>query len=375
MRKLYSVYLIGTAIGSNIAASENVNDTMTNTTCAHTKVVESPKSCQNCDSCSWKGFEIGADFLWWQSSFSDIPYAKDSPSISTIISPDKITVNTKSFAKYLDAKWEPGVRIRVAKEDLWRDLDLIANYVFIEGASSGHTNLAPTPNSALETTTLANVFSFTNSSYRYSYISNKFKYKYQTFDVLFGTSHCFKKYYKIKPFVGVTGVFFKEKISYFAIGNLSAVGETSANWSIKTDYTGIGLKVGTDFGWRFWDGLSLDGMCAAVVAPGSYESTHLVNTNIPGITYPNFDANFFDDFDSPVTGWQIALGFLYEKCISSCKLDLHLRYEMIGWHNLPSPPGRFIIYDSLTTTNSYVGPLGGIVMAFQGITAGFDVHF
>lgn len=329
-----------------------------------------------CESDGWDGFELGADFLWWKLVSDNTSYGKRSPQVQVFVEPDRLYGTTTIFIDYVDTHWEPGVRVRAAKENLWRDLDLCANYVFIEGTSSASSSASisssPLAFSVLQTTTLPQNAQFGTTHPFYTYLFDKYKYTYQSFDVLFSTTGLFKKYYKLKPFMGVTGIYFTQKFDYSGLGNINGT-QTSGNWEFKSHFSAYGFKVGTDFDWRFWNGLSLHGSGAGMITMGSYHNIYIIDTNFPDptFTYPNYKAHAKDYFHNCLTGWQMAMGFLYEKCFSHWKLDLKLDYEMIVWNNLPAE--RQII-DFGNSSVNLTAP-GGIAIGFQGISGGVNFHF
>lgn len=311
-----------------------------------------------CDPCAnfCEGFDVGIDLIVWEPCLNDLDYAAtyDSAVAATTAS------NGKRHA--IDHDWEPGFRIRLAKNDVWCGLDFSFSYTYltadkkngVSGASAGLAQSVLTH----PLQTFAGVRAAARSNLCY-----------QTFDILFSFDCCCDPCHVIRPFFGIEGLFVDHKI-HARVDNGTDVERVERRW--KGDVSAVGLKVGSEYRFRYDDCLSLFARASGTLATGDIKTTDR-NTAVSGSTLPGpSELNYHDKSCVCFPGWHIQLGAEYETCYCGHMLNARLGYEFVQWTNFTAPR-RYFGSSALSAANGTSE--AGSNLAFHGIFVGGGVSF
>lgn len=312
-------------------------------------------TCNPCaDWCS--GFEIGADFIWWKPCIDNLDYAVQFTADFTP------PVTATGSYRHVHPNWEPGVRAYIAVEDIWGGLDLIGSYTWIKVQK--HSNSTTTVAGTLFSTQFNPAIITAGEGF--TALSSKYKLNYQTFDVLLASECCLCEHVFI-PFFGITGVFLDQNIDSDGTTAVTAL-VSQLRW--RSDYWGIGLKVGSEYKYTFCDGFGFFACASGSIVAGEVDTTRTETADATGTPVTPTLNN--DDECHFLNGYHIAAGFLYEDCWCNWDFALRLGYEFVKWHNV-STLRRFTstaVPQVATSGSPYTTTLG-----FHGLFAGLSISF
>lgn len=326
-----------------------------------------------CDPCSFGGFEIGADFLYWKPCVDNLDYAvvryADSSDSST---PE--TTTRKWGYKCLCLDWEPGFRIRFGKDDIWCNWRLDASYTWLNVKTSSSCK---EPNSD-EGTYVTSPFFHPNFRYfedptfgEISEVDGSYNLTYQTWDVLLGYDIACNRCHSFKPFFGVEGVILNQEIKAegYVDAEVDDVDYYSTKWS--SDFFGVGLKIGTDYQFQMFDCLQFYGSAAGTIAVGNHDGKWVGDV---ADASGNIDHNIFSDSDCCqfVPGYHLAVGLLYETDACGCEFAVRVGWEFVQWHNVSNPRA---FSSALPYDEHYSASTDYTTLGFHGLVAGLDFAF
>lgn len=317
--------------------------------------------------CCWAGFDVSVDFIWWKLCREDLDYAVSfDHSLANSLASQSL--NSKGTYKLLHSKWDPGVRVRGVKEDLWCGVDLVGNYTYISTCISD--KVAKPDNGHLEATLIDAIVVPGNMSL--DHVRASYKLTYQSFDLLFATDYCLRQCHNFRPYFGVSGVVLNQEEHCAGYLNQPLQVTAGAGKKWKDSYIGVGLKIGSEFNWHIFEGLSLYANGAGMAAVGDHDGSNIIEANLPFSGNINYDLRFNECECLLVPGYHIGIGFLYEICYYGCYFGVRFGYEFLEWQNVPNIR-RFPVQnlsDAGMSTSPTVDTLG-----FHGLFAGLDLRF
>ncbi len=329
-----------------------------------------------CDPCSFGGFEIGADFLYWKPCVDNLDYAvvryKDA---SEGTSPE---ITTKKYGyKCLCLDWEPGFRIRFGKDDIWCNWRLNGSYTWQNVTSSAackHEGTAGITDGYVSSPLFHPALHFTEDDpnfWELTKVTGKYDLTYQTWDVLLAYDIACNRCHSFQPFFGVEGLILNQEYrtkGYVDYEN-DDVDSVSAKWS--SDFFGVGLKIGTDYQFQMFDCLQFYGSAAGSITVGDHDGKY-----VGGVwdQSGNGDFSAFSDGDCCqfVPGYHLAAGFLYETDACGCEFAVRLGWEFVQWHNVSNPRS----FSNWIPGNEYFSSSSDYTtLGFHGLVAGLDFSF
>ncbi len=332
------------------------------------------ESCDPCemDSC-FGGFDIGADFIYWNMCLDDLNYATAYTTAFPIAAPGPTTVFDESGSiQNLSSKWEPGFRVYAAKEGVFYDWDLLASYTWIKHTKSGSTTVAD--GGLLQPTLInPNAFLAPAGDLGVAGVSASMEVKYQSFDVLFAADYSFKQCHSFKPFFGVTGLFFDQTLtSAWDKSDAEEISSGVTSWT--DDYSGYGLKLGTQYAFTICDGFSMYANAEGMITVGSHDSTFAQDKDIILLGgEPNLATLSIKEQETIfVPGYHIGVGFQYESCMCDIEYGIHIGYEFLVWHNIPNQRRNF---SSDLDNFSLVSAGSTSTAGYHGLTVGLNLSF
>lgn len=311
------------------------------------------------------GFDVGVDFIWWNLCRDGLDYAI---AYDNDFEPDITTnaVKTAGRYKFMTLKWEPGFRVRVAKQDIWCDLDLIGTYTYIKSCNK---TCVDRPDEGFLQSTLQPGFAFSESL---DYARADYELLYQSFDILFATDYSWRKCHNFRPFCGVSGLFLNQKENSYIRQDIDVDNSNTGNLNWKDDYSGFGLKVGSEYTWILGRDISLYATASGTITVGDHTGKSRYRSSFPIETPTSYDVTFHDKECITIPGYHVGLGFLYE--VSWCGNDFGVRigYEFQEWHNVPNLRRNTLEGEpqagiSTSGTSTTIG--------LHGLFAGFDLSF
>lgn len=311
-----------------------------------------------CDPCSFGGFEIGVDFLYWKPCVDNLDYVYRE-GVTTETSTDPVTNETSYGNNCICLDWEPGFRIRFAKDDVWCDWRLGVSYTWLNINSSSSAKLGT---DSFISSPLFDIDQFVDQSY--TVIKGKYDTAYQAWDVLFAYDISCNRCHTFSPFWGVEGLIYNQEIlvNGYLDPTVDDVSASSSKWT--SDYFGVGLKLGTDYVFQMLDCLKLYASASGTITVGDHDASHnYYEYDASG----NIDLHKFNDADCChiVPGYHLAVGLLYESNTCGCDYGIRLGYEFTEWRNISNPRPLFNEVGNGTVTT----------VGFHGLVAGLDFSF
>lgn len=320
-----------------------------------------PKAAQPCN-----GWKLGADFIYWKPCVSDIDYAT-----VTLVSGSSPDYQYKEMC----LSWEPGFRIYFAKEHALCDLGLNASYTWLDTCTkSTVTSKEPTVDYNIVTPYIQ----FNNLPASPDQLVATYDSSYQSWDIFLSyelpTCGC----HRLLPFFGVEGLILNQKLrTNIFTGSTDAYPTHNQKWT--ADYSGVGLKIGSDYHYAMMDCLEVFSRFSGTAVVGSV-------SNDKNVFYTqNADTGAVgDDVDTYrgeggcqiIPGFHFQAGFSYTATFCSCEMDLRVGYEFLYWLNVPTPR-KFERGESNGNNDSLIRSSSSkaVNMGLHGILAGLSTTF
>ncbi|MEM1283261.1 MAG: Lpg1974 family pore-forming outer membrane protein [Chlamydiota bacterium] len=324
-----------------------------------------------CDPCSFGGFEIGADFLYWKPCVDNMDYAVVRYS-DTTEGTSPTTTTSKWGYKCLCLDWEPGFRIRFGKDDIWCNWRLNASYTWLDVNTSATCKV---PDNADYVTS-----PFFHPNFRFlqdpefsdlTVVKGTYDTTYQTWDVLLAYDIACNRCHSFQPFFGVEGLILDQGItaSGFVTEDISDVDFYKTKWT--SDFFGVGLKIGSDYQFQMFDCVKFYGSAAGTITVGDFDGKYtgyVVNAS------GEISKSIFADGDCcrVVPGYHLAAGLLYETDACGCEFAIRLGWEFVQWHNVANPRA---FSSALPLDEHYSSSTDYTTLGFHGLVAGLDFSF
>jgi len=304
-----------------------------------------------------KGFELGADFLWWKPCVSDeLDYgARFHGTPSTCL---------KYRYHAICPDWQPGVRVYVKMPDFYCDWGLAASYTFIESEDHGkvrgsgeirHSFMHP---------------GFANNDAN-DCAKGFWNARYNEWDVLLTSDACSRECHTFTHQFGLAGIVLSQhfRVHQHILVRSPSNTEESANW--RSDFWGVGFRMGSEYQYRFSDCFRFFAKGQGTILAGKSEGrVHFENEGCSDNRACFHDA----ECCKMVPGYHLAAGFLYDMCWCDWDFSFKLGYEFLQWHNLPKH--RVFVGDSInSSTDAIATSPSGRTLGFHGLTLGASVKF
>jgi Legionella pneumophila major outer membrane protein precursor len=327
-----------------------------------------------CDPCSFGGFEIGVDFLYWKPCVDNLDYAVVKYHHTTEGTSPVIDSNKWGY-KCLCLDWEPGFRVRFAKEDIFCNWNLSGSYTWLDVCSSGSCK---EPSADLDAYVSSPLFhpAMNNDEFapefgELTYVGGNYDTTYQTWDVLLSYDIACNRCHSFQPFFGVEGVILNQeiKVAGFQDYEHHYADAMAAKWN--SDFFGVGLKIGSAYEFQLNDCVKFYGSASGVITVGNRDGKYV------GAVYHQsgeVDKWIFTDSDCCqfVPGYHLAAGLLYETDACGCDFAVRLGWEFVNWHNVSNPRAFTSGKDGqefFSASSDYTN------VGFHGLVAGLDFSF
>lgn len=333
----------------------------------------------SCDPCSFGGFEIGADFIYWKPCVDDLDYAavhyeRGNPDTSTGVS-----ITTDKYAyKCICLGWEPGFRVRFGKNDILCNWNLSGSYLWLDinekanckrPTSTGTTGPEGSYiDSPLFHAALGSSDDPLNSDLTFA--RGDYSTTYQNWDAVLSYDIACHPCHTFQPFFGVEGLIYNQKLKVDAYVNSESEDIDSKHMVWTSDFFGVGMKMGTAYTFEF-KCFKLYANASGAILVGDHDG---VNKQTRWDASGNgFNLNFKDgDCCQFVPGYHMAAGMLYETDACGCEFAIRLGWEFVKWCNI-SNPRRFQADESELRTTASASDY--TTVGFHGLVAGLDFSF
>lgn len=323
-----------------------------------------------CDPCSFGGFDVGVDFIYWKPCFDNLDFASVAHEVETGGSSPTYEKHKYGY-KCLCLDWEPGFRVRFGKEDILCNWDLTGSYLWLDINSKGKCK-EPKGDGAFVTSPLfAGVINDGSpSNETLTYVDAKFNVTYQNWDALLSYDLSCNRCYSFSPFFGVEGLILNQKLTVngYVDPETDEVEQKRLRWT--SDYFGVGLKMGTAYEFEF-NCFKFYANASGVITVGDHDGWNKqTRWSESGDEY----SYVWKDGDCCqfVPGYHLALGLLYETDACGCEYAIRLGWEFTQWHNITNP--RRLYEDDAGGRTSSTSP-DVTTIGFHGLVLGLDLSF
>jgi hypothetical protein len=332
--------------------------------CGSVQAIDCCNPCNNSwmDKCG--GFTVGADFLLWKACVNDLDYGLVFDGDPSATFPPSINgAPVPGSYQYVGPGWEPGVRVRIGKDNIWCGADVVASYTWYQ-AKTGHVSPVGDGQFGYDSLFHGGFNDLTDLDS----LEGKYGIRYQSFDVLVGYNWYINPCSVIHPFFGVEGLKLRQDINTKSTSNQQPDAFQSVAWN--SDYRAIGLKAGTDYHYTICDGLSLFSLVSISLLAGKNDQVNRQNLTLDDESpesYIEYTSN--DCFCMP--GLHLQVGVEYAKCFCGTEFSFRLGYEFLDWWNTARPRRFFDPGDDIAIAT----PVAGSNITLHGLFVGFDVGF
>lgn len=338
-------------------------------------------SCNPCDPCPSfcdMDFKVGVDFIYWRPCVDDLEYATVDTFTTVAPIAQSTTINSVS------PKWVPGFRVYLGVPGLCYDFDLTASYTWIYSGTT-NTTASDTGIGALRLNPWLGAFNPTSLASIPTFGAGRAHYSlhYNEWDVLFSYRISCNPCHSFVPHFGIAGIVTDSTFSGAYFLGSSSVDATDGLFRDTADYWGVGLRVGSDYEYKFSRCLTAFARAQGTILAGEAKNSSfsaLPNniTAFPAGISNTITINVVDNHKSChiVPGYHLALGVQYDD--KMCDMDVFFRigYEFLNWWNMPNQ--RTFIHNQSSMGNSGTGPSTSAsvrTLGFQGLFVGTGVSF
>lgn len=323
--------------------------------------------CNPCDPCPSfcdMDFTFGADFIYWKPCVDELNYAYSVSPVTT----GSTTVDTGTYHGVCP-QWDPGFRVYLGVPGLCYDFDLTASYTWLySGDNDSVLVAAPLFISPIRLNPLLGDFTDT-----WEAADARFSMHYNEWDVLFSYRIACNPCHTFIPHFGVAGIVVNSSFggSYFHAAGFDDL--DFAVWGSRSDYWGVGLRVGSDYEYRFSRCLKAFARAQASLLAGESKNTYATTADITEIGTISFITADDHSCCHMVPGYHIAVGVQYDD--KMCDMDVFFRigYEFLNYWNMPNARtyvGQEGLVSQGLATSGNIRNLG-----FQGLFVGGGVSF
>jgi len=318
--------------------------------------------CDPCCGLNCRGFEVGVDFIFWQSCFNNLDYAilfDTNPNAAG-------DVDASGKYRYLSHDFDPGFRVRAKKTDLFCNWDVSGSYTYYWSKAKNETR----PVAPEEAYSTINHGSINLDPGTITLIEASHNVRYQSFDVLFHYElNCCGPCQTLTPFWGIEGIKLEQDLFSTTTGTVNTA-DVSFNLNWDSELLALGLKLGTDYEYDLMCGLGWFTRASVTILAGQNETTNTqIRTVQPTPTITNIAFKTCEDICVP--GFHLMAGLTYEKQCGCFNMKARIGYEFLDWWNIPQIR-RFTAAEEdigISTGSS------GSNVGFHGLFAGLDVGY
>lgn len=334
--------------------------------------------CDPCGTCDFGDFTFGVDFLFMKPCVSGLDYAV----IATGTEPATGSVGTFNHYKYksICPEWDPGVHVYFSMPDFWCDWTLSASWHYLD---SSDNSTAHAGSGTLYAVAAHPSMEFDAPETVINNIKGRWNMDYHEIDLLMSYDLCKKGCHTFSPFWGFDFLIIDQEFRT-TVRTAEATVESqefiATRW--KDDFFGFGLKMGSNWDYRFSDCLSFYANAWGALLFGDPDPhADFVHSALPAGTPPAavVTASRFDHHDDCcnfIHGYHIGVGLLYETCACDMEFGFKLGYEFTNWLNLPQNRTYTTNLDSTNVAlNVLATPGSGRSIGMHGLVIGFQMGF
>ena len=295
------------------------------------------------------GVFTSAELLYWKAQQQDMGYAVRSQSTSSIFK------GKESDPRF---RWNAGFRVGLGyylSHDRW---DLVGSYTQLKSQTNSQVK-APYGAEVLPTWSAA-------SSASVNAASANWNIHLQLGDLEIGKDLVVSDWLKIRCHLGVRGAWIFQKYTLEYQGGAAFPGDQVDDVEMKSNFFGVGSRIGADGLWGIFRGLSIFSNGSMSLLSGFFTVNQ--NEQLQGAisSFLNISSNP----QSVITLLDLSLGFQYDAYFKSKKMHLgsKLGYEF----NYIFNQNQFMRFSSVGSGNYYISEGD---LSFMGLTAGLRFDF
>lgn len=335
--------------------------------------------------CFLEGIEIWGDFLYWRPCVNGMTYAAHITSATANVNE---SYEQEIHHDTLRWDWTPGFRAGLAVHDVWGDWRLAGSYTYLSGkeevlaiAREGEIVLSP-----WQFSPLTNPSSDPQTSAGgFQQIKGKIHLSYHSWELLLSRLIETRGCYTIASFVGVEGLFIKQKV--FLDSNVTPsnsnskpsradlkLGASTVDW--RSDFEACGIKFGADCIFPLGRCLQLFSRGAFTIALGEDHSRNRQLLKHVGNNPATQGIHPHDEKEGQwVNGYQIQMGLIYTSELCGYDFGARLGYEFVKWHNIPTPSKIPSGNQELTYDRAQFVASDSTTLGFHGLIVGLSLTF
>jgi len=299
-----------------------------------------------------EGLSFGVDFLCWKACVSNLDYAVS-------FDPQPIQGNTaEGVYEFNKPEWEPGFRVQMGTPCFCGNFGMDASYTSVWSSTKSSVD------SGFIYSTL---FQLGNSVPIDDAFKARNSVQYQTFDLVLTRCCSVNKEFSVTPFFGLQGVRLDQETAVVGMDD-AQINEETLLW--RSDFRGLGLKLGTQNDWCLGSGMGLFTKAAAAFVAGyDQDSTQDMNLFLDQTLEVGLHYHGQEVYCLP--GLQLSAGLKYDQCWCDHLLSFHMGYEFVNWWNV-SQVRRYV--EEQQITGIATSPSNANLM-MHGLFLGMDVVY
>jgi len=282
-------------------------------------VINSPHGCME------HGFSLEAEFLWWRANIDNLEYGLQGNQTLAGASTGTVSIRTKEP----DYQFDPGVRVSAGYDFGRRNWDLFVRWTYHYTDPTDSAGSENPSFSILAFQVQAAPQANFNAVVLADRASVEWTNRLNAFDLEMGYDYFFSRRFSIRPHFGLKAAWidmhYHAKYSNVLIAGNPNTPYPELSVRNRSDYWGVGPRVGIDGHLHIGWGFSLYGMTSAAMLYGRFDTKlKLIDPDLTVVVNHDF-------YRLRATG-QIAAGLRWGWCFSrKYFLSLHLGWETQYW--------------------------------------------
>lgn len=272
-------------------------------------------------------FFVTADFLWWTANEDETPFA----FVNSTIGP-RVVTQIGEIAN-IDYKWKPGFRIGFGWDTCHDYWDLYADWTWYKSSSSSVANAVASVSAGPAGVQVPFLFFAPGTGVKAEGVEAgkaraNWRLLYNMIDLELGRSFFVSCTLAMRPYLSVRGGWINRRFSTIYISEL-VTDRLNLLYNAKSNYWGIGPRVGLNTDWKVGMGFELFGNASGALLYGkntkNYETAVFATPGASAI---------FSNISNKKHSWrvvptaQLNLGLGWGDCFNCNKLYLGIR---VGW--------------------------------------------
>jgi len=319
------------------------------------------------------GMFVTADFLWWKAQENDLMIAFQQTA-------DTLPLTVQGNVIELNPKWMPGFRVGAGWNPNYDGWDVSLNWTWYRNSTS-RSFVAPTDPILIGLYSLWLQTEATN----FANVDGKWRLLLNMADLEIGRDFFVSCALSLRPYMGAEGGWIDRNltVSYTNPDPALLVADTfvPGTYSGKTNYWGVGPRVGLNGDWRFFNsGFKVFGNLATALLYGKvFKNNETVNqfTNDDGVpvgvittSHVTHESNLW----RVVPHLQMNAGLAWGSCLNCNKMFLGVRlgWEVNQYFNLPHFVAPNVV-ELLSGSVAQERDFSTVELGMQGLT--LDVKF